>query len=51
MVKKGKEKGKKPKAPKHQKKEVENREGTNNQPDGFDFGGLPPRNLKKNLGC
>lgn len=52
MAKKGKERTQnKPKEAGRRKKADENKEGIEGHPDGFDYGGIPSRNLKKNLGC
>lgn len=52
MAKKGKEGTRnKPKEGGRRKKAEENKEGIDSRPDGFNYGGIPPRNLKKNLGC
>jgi hypothetical protein len=48
MSKKKKDKKKEPEKPKPSEKPPEVKEENENP---FDFGGLPPRDLKKNLGC
>ncbi len=47
-----KSKKEKPKAPKNSTKSKADKKGDGvSKPDGFDFGGIPDRDLKKNLGC